>query len=357
MTRTPHLALPYLQPQQAQKHVTVNDVMQTLDALVQISVLSQNVTTPPQAPNDGDRYLGLGILGGEWIGMDNRLLVYIDGEWRAYSPQAGWIIWIQDEAILRIFDGTVWTETITGIQMLGVNADADALNRFTLKSDASLIDHDGTDHRMKINKAGEMNIGSLSFQSNYSTCAEIGLIETHDLTVNVSADGVTFLQALSFQRDTGFMGAGTASPASRLHVKQATDARITIDTESIGSGGGFDIINSGTGQSWRVTGQTELLKFRDHTAGLDKLVIKNGADGDVLIDNCGNVGIGTSIPSARLDVDGAVRIGQFSVASLPSANTSGSGAIAYITNASGGATMAYSDGANWRRIKDDAVAS
>ncbi|MCZ4352271.1 DUF2793 domain-containing protein [Roseovarius aestuarii] len=44
---SPRLGLPYLQPSQAQKHVTHNEALQRLDALVQLSVVALNVETPP----------------------------------------------------------------------------------------------------------------------------------------------------------------------------------------------------------------------------------------------------------------------------------------------------------------------
>ena len=63
-----------------------------------------------------------------------------------------------------------------------------------------------------------------------------------------------------------------------------------------------------------------------------------------------NAGIGVNDPSCRLEVDGPVRVGQYSVAGAPSASTAGAGANIYVSNgAAGDPVMAFSDGTNWLR--------
>ena len=54
---SPHLLLPYLVAAQAQKHVTHNEALRLLDAVVQLSVLDRDLTAPPASPADGDRYI------------------------------------------------------------------------------------------------------------------------------------------------------------------------------------------------------------------------------------------------------------------------------------------------------------
>ena len=44
---SPNLVLPYLMPSQAQKHVTHNEALQLLDAVVQLTVEAFGATTPP----------------------------------------------------------------------------------------------------------------------------------------------------------------------------------------------------------------------------------------------------------------------------------------------------------------------
>lgn len=71
----------------------------------------------------------------------------------------------------------------------------------------------------------------------------------------------------------------------------------------------------------------------------------------------GYVGINEPAPTTPLHVRGAIRVGSATVAALPSVASSGAGAIIYVSNESGGATLAFSDGAVWRRAHDRNVVS
>jgi hypothetical protein len=64
MTKTTNLALPFIDAAQAQKHVTHNEALQLLDALVQLSAIARDQTAPPASPAEGERYLvGAGATG------------------------------------------------------------------------------------------------------------------------------------------------------------------------------------------------------------------------------------------------------------------------------------------------------
>ena len=108
MSNTTHLQLPMLEASQAQKHVTVNDTIQALDILVQLSVLDKDLTAPPATPNDGDRYIvGTGATGA-WAGKDGEIAAYQDGAWRFLFPREGWLCWMADEDAFYLYDGTLW---------------------------------------------------------------------------------------------------------------------------------------------------------------------------------------------------------------------------------------------------------
>lgn len=70
----------------------------------------------------------------------------------------------------------------------------------------------------------------------------------------------------------------------------------------------------------------------------------------------GHVGIGTDNPVVELDVDGPARVKSYTVAGVPAANI-GAGQIIYVSNETGGAVLAFSDGTDWRRVTDRAVVS
>jgi hypothetical protein len=71
-----NLSLPFLQPAQAQKHVTVNESLLRLDAIVQLSVVSATTSAQPGSPVDGAMYiLPSGKTGAAWGAMANEALV------------------------------------------------------------------------------------------------------------------------------------------------------------------------------------------------------------------------------------------------------------------------------------------
>ena len=57
MDTTENLNLPYILPAQAQKHVTHNEAIRALDALLHLAVLSRSATAPPASPVAGVRYI------------------------------------------------------------------------------------------------------------------------------------------------------------------------------------------------------------------------------------------------------------------------------------------------------------
>jgi hypothetical protein len=71
---------------------------------------------------------------------------------------------------------------------VGVNTMLDTTNRLAVVSPASLLNHDGSDHRLKINKSAT---ASMLFQAGLSGRAEFGLTSDNDCHIKVSSDGST----------------------------------------------------------------------------------------------------------------------------------------------------------------------
>jgi Protein of unknown function (DUF2793) len=104
------LQLPYLAASQAQKHVTLNESLRRLDALVQLSVASATVGVQPATPDDGAVYiLPAGKTGAAWGGMANfALAYYVDGAWQSITPSKGWIAYVADRNAVWAWSGTRW---------------------------------------------------------------------------------------------------------------------------------------------------------------------------------------------------------------------------------------------------------
>lgn len=193
---SPRLALPYLQPSQAQKHVTLNEALQQLDAIVQLSISGFDATTPPAAPEAGEVHaLGTGASG-LWAGQDGRLALWQGSGWQFLSPQEGWLAWDLTSGGLRLWQGSGWQGLHDGLAGLGIGTAADATNRLSIASDASLFSHDGAGHQMKLNKATDSDTASVLFQSGWTGHAEMGLAGDTDFSLKLSADGSTWVTVL-----------------------------------------------------------------------------------------------------------------------------------------------------------------
>ena len=81
--QTARLGLPYLAAGQMQKHVTLNEALTRLDALIQTAVVSRTVSSQPAAPPDGALYiLPAEAIGAAWTGLPQGALVRAEaGGW------------------------------------------------------------------------------------------------------------------------------------------------------------------------------------------------------------------------------------------------------------------------------------
>lgn len=110
------LHLPFLQSGQAQKHVTVNESLLRLDALVQLSAVSASISAQPASPADGDIYvLPPGKTGANWGAMANEALAYYrDGAWEQIMPREGWLAYIEDVDVFLAYSGSAWVNVPVG---------------------------------------------------------------------------------------------------------------------------------------------------------------------------------------------------------------------------------------------------
>ncbi len=116
MSDTTNLMLPYLAPGQAQKHVTVNEGLRRLDAVVQLSVVSASIDVQPGSPPDGAVWiLPPGKTGDAWGPMANHALAYYrDGAWEQVNPRQGWLAYLKDVDGFVYFDGASWEALASG---------------------------------------------------------------------------------------------------------------------------------------------------------------------------------------------------------------------------------------------------
>ena len=215
MSDTPHLGLPMLEASQSQKHVTHNEALMMLDAVVQLSVKDRTRTSPPASPADGDRHIIATGATGAWSGKDNQIAHLMDGAWSFLAPESGWLCWDDGAGVFVAWDGSAWALVETGasqeaeFQRLGVNTAPDATNKLSVKSNAVLfapVDASAGgngDVRFTVNKETVGDTASLLFQSAWSGRAEVGLAGDDSLRAKVSDDGTNWSDVLVAEPSTG----------------------------------------------------------------------------------------------------------------------------------------------------------
>ena len=266
-TRSPLLDLPYIQSSQAQKHLTHNDSIRTLDTLVQLSVSDASLAQPPQDASADARYIVAEPALADWAGHGGSI-AQLDGEgWVFFTPQIGWRVWAAAQNTLLVWDGTAWRDVLTRDNAtLGVNAMADEVNRLALSSKAALFNHDGNGHQLKINKASEQDTASVLFQTNWGGRAELGTVANDDFTIKVSNDGGNFRSAI-----TGSNASGQVSFPSGLAGNGARDANLILngagelgpDINSLVSATFDESMAPDTRGSWRLSGYASWVELPD----------------------------------------------------------------------------------------------
>lgn len=234
MGRTSNLKIPYILMAQAQKHVTHNEALLMIDALLQMSVQSREVSEPPAELADGTRFIVPEAAAGAWIGQHAKIAAWQDGGWRFYQPVEGWIAFCADENQLLVFHEEAWQilrSTSGFAERLGINATAEAPNRLALAGDASLFNHEGGGHQVKINKAAATDTASILYQTDFSGRAEFGLTGDDDFHLKVSADGETFIEAMVVQSATGI----ASFPSGIAGVRERLVAPRTLFVSTTGS--------------------------------------------------------------------------------------------------------------------------
>lgn len=371
------LALPYIQPSQAQKHVTHNEALLALDVLVQLSVTSRDQTAAPAAPVDGERHIVASLATGDWVGQDGAVAVYLQNAWMFFAPLAGWRAYVSSEDSMAVFDGTQWDSMLADLQPddfqnlggVGVNATSDAANKLAVSSDAILLTHDGAGHQIKVNKNTEIDTSSLLFQTDWSGRAEMGTNGSDDFSIKVSPDGALWNEAMSVDKSSA-----KVSFAEEVNIAGDVIARRTITRSDAFSNLTVTIDNNHAAANssfvrYRFNGTTRFQYGASLGAQAfrflcyDSSGVSRGAplyiefagatnmDKALYIDAEKNVGIGRA-PTAKFDVDGQMRLEPSTIANLPDATTIGAGGLAFVSDASGGAQLAYSDGVSWLKVRD-----
>ena len=245
-------------------HVTHNEALSTLDALVQLAVAERR-PAPPGSPAEGERHLVAAGATGAFAGQEGRIAVFDLGAWRFLSPRAGWLAFVAAESAILVFDGGSWQDIATysqrfdNLPRLGVGTAADAPNRLAAKLNAALFtalsaaEGGSGDLRFVLNKEAPGSVLAQLYQSGYTGRAETGLIGNDDFRIRVSADGATWRDALRIDHTTGVVSfptgaAGTGGLRNLLvNADGAVNQRVFAGGNLAQGAYGYDRWKAGSG--------------------------------------------------------------------------------------------------------------
>lgn len=270
---SPRLALPYVRAGQLQKYVTVNEAFTRLDSLVQMTVQSRSLGTPPGVVEEGQMYIVGSAPAGGWSGFATGGLLFAEmNGWREVEVSDGMIAVVLDERATVVRLSGQWvpiSQALGGnlnVEKLGVGADADANNPFSARLNKALwaarpTDDSGTgDLRFTFNKQAASHTASVLFQSAWQGRAEMGLAGDDDFRLKVSADGSGWHEALSVDRATGrvWMHLGATRRETQVFTSGATltlPAWVRwVEGVCIGGGGGGGAGAGGAAGNMRLGG-------------------------------------------------------------------------------------------------------
>jgi len=243
---TTHLLLPYILASQAQKHVTHNEALRLLDAMVQLSVLDRNRTTPPVSPVDGDRHIVASGATGLWAGWDLNVAFWVDGVWMRLVPRPGWLAWIAAEQAFVVWTGSAWqpvgepVDVSDAVFSLVNNADPTKRALFSLSGIST-----GTTRTFTLpNSSSELAIlaGTQTFSGNKTFSGTL----TASGTVTVSAASASI---------------GTATGTATYGLGSGATTNGTTKTVNIGTGG--------------ANGSTTVVNIGSATAGAGGTTVVN----------------------------------------------------------------------------------
>lgn len=241
MADTTNLDLPLMSASQSQKHLTHNDALIRLDAIVQLAVTSMSLTAPPGSPTEGDRYIVGSGATGAWATKDLNVVYYTSGAWAFLVPKEGWIAWDEATADIYIWTGAAWESYSSAagtlslanlsdgstVTLLGIGATPDSTNRLSVRTPSVLFNAETDDINVTLNKAAAGDDARFTFQTAFSTRALFGLLANDDFSISVSPNGSSFFSAMAIDKDTGNVAIGAGSDATNKLLVSGTNMLFT----------------------------------------------------------------------------------------------------------------------------------
>lgn len=256
---TNRLSLPTILPAQAQKHVTHNEALQILDAIVQLVVVSDDQSAPPFGALDDEVYIVAPGATGDWAGQSGALAILQGGAWMFLVPRTGWRAMVLSRNVMVSFDGTGWTamtaSELGNVQSIGLGQAIDPAVPFAATLNAAswsavtVGDGGNGDLNMVLNREGSGDDLGFTFQTGFTSKAVLGQFGTDEIRLSVSDDGITFRDGWSVDLASGRV-AQPNLPRFKAHmnfdqlVLAETWAKLGVNTADHNAQGVFDAANN-----------------------------------------------------------------------------------------------------------------
>jgi hypothetical protein len=163
----------------------------------------------------------------------------------------------------------------------------------------------------------------------------------------------------SGQVKLGYTSTGFVQTSRNLIVGIGTGARYVRANGGNSTNGGSAFLmdlagsfDSGFGHKSAILGGAFDPTAMLYVAGGGTMELRAGSQTQITA-NGGNI----TVPNGAVIVSTYVKLGSYTVATVPSASAAGAGAEIYVSNETGGAVTAFSDSTNWRRVTDRAIIS
>lgn len=221
-----------------------------------------------------------------------------------------------------------------------IDATAGSHMRINIGTAAGYGWYDFEDHGITINSQDATNIigGGISGQAGLA-------VTTRD---SLGTSNVAIKSSISRDTYTSGQAAVGFGLNSRLRISRNGGAgdglNTTITWENL-TGGSESILTEFEG--WR---NNATYKFMDFSGNGGALTVYAPTTFDVSIGGTDKI----NVTSAEVGVTVPLKLQSYTVAGVPTAS-SHTGAMIYVSNETGGATVAFSDGTNWRRVQDRAI--
>ena len=192
---SPRLTLPYIQPAQAQKHVTHNQAIRQIDGLIHMSVVSDALSTPPTEQAESKCYLVPPNAQDDWQGWAHHVAIWQDAAWMFLTPKTGWRLFVSNQKKLMVYLRSAWVILADAnphhsLEALSIHATTTETQRLAVQSHTILwtsisqSDDAASGVIHILNKNAESQDNGLVFQNNYKPHLSMGCFGSNDFKIS-----------------------------------------------------------------------------------------------------------------------------------------------------------------------------